>query len=170
MVITWDMKKKKAAFNNVHFDIASVVRNELNGRRRLHDKKEVVRVVNKERTWGSAYMPRPFPAGKWEVTGIHETIDRNFAPVKILTDAHQKVEVWALDKSGGYEKGTGEFVDDWGYYLHFAAASRTTLGCGRVGNDSDKQVRLLAKMIQEAWGNGELVYLDVIGGNDGQAE
>jgi hypothetical protein len=106
-------------------------------------------------------MPRSFPKGVWRVTGVEETAERDFAPVKIRTDARQVVRVWALDARGGYDRATGETAEDEGYCLHWSEYSRTTLGCGRVGADTDEQVRLLARMIREAWAAGDTVTLEV---------
>jgi hypothetical protein len=50
---------------------------------------------------GPAYMPRVFPRGEWRITGVEWTRARDFAPVKIKTDAWQSVRVWALDAKGG---------------------------------------------------------------------
>jgi len=159
--ITWKRDTGTAAAAGVEFVITNDIRNELNGRRRLHDPKEVVRaVVNGQR--GPPYMPRPFPPGAWKITGIEPSADPNYAPIKIKTDTCQPVEVWALDDRGGYDHPTGERVEDGGYWLHWCGISKTTLGCGRVGTDTDEQVRLLASMIGRAWNNGEVVTLEVI--------
>lgn len=161
MNIIWNRDGKKAACGDNEFDIASEVRNELNGRRALHSAGEVVRTITKERTQGEPYMPRPFPKGTWEITGIEITSNPIFAPVKIRTDAHQQVEVWILDAAGGYEKQSGKFIEDYGYHLHWSKDSKTTLGCGRVGRDSYAQALKLAGLIQEAFDKNEKVFLEV---------
>jgi hypothetical protein len=159
--ITWKRDKGTAEAAGVTFVITNDIRNELNGRRRLHDPKEVVRaVVNGQ--WGPSYMPRPFPRGAWEILDIEKSVDPNYAPIKIKTDAHQPVEVWALDDRGGYDHPTGETVEDGGYWLHWCGISKTTLGCGRVGTDTDKQVKLLAGMIRKARTAGDTVTLEVV--------
>jgi hypothetical protein len=67
-----------------------------------------------------------------------------------------------IRREGGYDHPTGEFVEDGGYHLHWAEYSRTTLGCGRVGGDTDEQARLLAGMVQEALDAGDVVTLEVV--------
>jgi hypothetical protein len=117
MKIVWDVEKGIAVFCGKEFIITSDVRNELNGRRRLHDKKEVVNVVTAAGKYGLPYMPRRFPKGQWEITAVEETAKPLFAPFKIKTNAHQIVDTWALDSSGGYDRKTGS-AGDYGYYLH----------------------------------------------------
>jgi hypothetical protein len=160
--IEWNRDAGKALCGGKEFVITSDVRNELNGRRRLHDPDEVKHIVTADGRWGDAYMPRPFPVGQWEVVGIEETSSPEFAPIKIKTNAHQKVERWNLDGRGGYEKASGVFVEDYGYHLHWSEHSKTTLGCGRVGTFHAREVVELAKMIQAAWRKGETVFLEVV--------
>jgi hypothetical protein len=166
MVILWERGKGEAKVYNLGYSgvykITSDVRNELNGRRGLHDPGEVVNIVQANGTWGHAYMPRPFPLGKWKITGIERTSAPVFAPVKIKTNAHQKVELWNLDRGGGYDKPSGIYAEDYGYHLHWSACSGTTLGCGRVGRNSAKEVLALAAVIEEAFKFGEPVVLEVV--------
>ena len=158
--IVWDRDAGVAACDPLQIHIICDVRNELNSRRPLHDPKQVVRSVVNGRE-GPPYMPRPFPKGRWRVTGVEWTNVKDFAPVKIKTDAHQTVSVWVLDAKGGYDHETQQTVEDSGYYLHFCAWSKTTLGCGRVGTDTDAEVRLLARIVEEALRSGEDVWLEV---------
>jgi hypothetical protein len=160
MVMVWEIDNKKAFFCGREFDITCDVRNELNGRRRLHDKKEVVNVVTALGKYGQAYMPRRFPKGRWEITAVEETSAPVFAPFKIKTTAHQVVDTWLLDSGGGYDRKCGK-ADDFGYYLHWCKGSKTTLGCGRVGLDTPYQVVVLAELIRSAWNEGETVFLEV---------
>lgn len=122
-----------------HFYCDCVVRNELNKERKLGDPKEVVYTmqVNKYVT-SKPYMPRRFPKGQWSITGILEKSEeeRYLWPLFISTNARQLVEIWKLDKNGGYEKQTGKYQDDWGYGFHFWSG-RTTIGCGRFGSEGD---------------------------------
>jgi hypothetical protein len=161
MRIVWDVERGEARFCGREFIITCDVRNELNGRRRLHDRKEVVNAVTATGGYGLPYMPRRFPKGLWEITAVEETGKPVFAPLKIKTDARQIVDTWALDSSGGYDRKTGT-ADDYGYCLHWCAGSKTTLGCGRVGGDTAYQVILLAELIRGAWKEGEKVLLEVI--------
>ena len=144
------------------FRITCHVRNEIDGGRRLHDPDDVVNTVREDGTWGAAYMPRPFPKGVWKITGVEKTAVPVFAPVKIKTDAHQRVEVWHLDELGGYKKPSGVFVEDYGYHLHWSEGSRTTLGCGRVGTNTSREVVMLAALVSEALGRGEGAVLEVV--------
>jgi hypothetical protein len=161
MKLIWNRDEGKARINGDAFTITSEVRNELNGRRRLHEKGEVVRTVLNGR-WGNPYMPRPFPRGAWNITDIRMSGDPEFAPLKIITDAFQTVEIWSLDENGGYDKPSGETTRDEGYYLHWSEGSMTTLGCGRVGTDTPEQVERLAGIIRNAWEHNESVTLEVV--------
>jgi hypothetical protein len=160
MKIVWERDKNRADFNAEVLKITCDVRNELNGRRRLHDPKEVRRVVQPDGHWGPPYMPRPFPLGTWRVIAVEDTADKEFAPVKIRTNAHQLVRTWALDAAGGYDHEEDRLVEDAGYHLHFAEFSRTTLGCGRL--ETAGQARSLAAAIRKAMGKGEIVQLEVL--------
>ena len=160
MKLTWHRDKETLEVNGETFVVTNNVRNELNGRRKLHDKKEVVRAIV-DGVYGSPYMPRQFPLGTWKITEIEETTARDFAPIKIKTDARQAIETWALDKSGGYDHPTGQYVIDSGYYLHWSQYSKTTLGCGRVGTDTDTQIRRLASIVGAGLAVGE-VFLEVV--------
>jgi hypothetical protein len=164
MRIVWDRDGGEARFCGKVFVITSDVRNELNGKRRLHDKQEVVNIVTAEGKYGEAYMPRPFPRGVWKITAVEESRNPVFAPYKIKTNAHQTVDVWTLDANGGYDKKSGKSAEDYGYYLHWSEFSRTTLGCGRVGNDTSYQVILLVELIKAAWNEKTAVLLEVVGG------
>jgi len=137
----------------------SVVRNELNSRRKLHDPRDVVRAIVDDK-YSGPYMPRPFPLGMWHIFGYDMTHDVNYAPIKFFTNAHQLVELWDLDDRGGYDKPSGETVDDTSYWLHFARDSKTTLGCGRLG--SAYEARVLQKIVDSAKARGELIELEVV--------
>jgi hypothetical protein len=162
MKIVWDRDLGTAMLDGQQFVITSEVRNELNGRRLRHAPGEVVRTVTNKGTYGDPYMPRPFPEGLWKITGLESTNVAVYAPIKILTNAHQSVQVWALDKDGGYDVPTKNFVEDYGYWLHWSQASRTTLGCGRVGTNTSEQVRELARLVNAALTLGEEVLLSVV--------
>jgi hypothetical protein len=112
---------------------------------------------------GKPYDPRPFPKGIWRITGVSWQQEARFdlatyGPVKILTDAWQMVRVWELDRHGDYLRETDELVRDEGYWLHYSD-SRTTLGCIRL--DAPLDASDLAKLIEEALGQGEAVELEV---------
>jgi hypothetical protein len=163
MKLTWTREKDCLETGGIVFTVTNIVRNEIDPShvRNLHVPSEVRRAVVNG-SWGDPYMPRKFPKGTWQITAVEDTTEADFAPVKIRTNAHQMVETWLLDKGGGYDKPTGLMVNDSGYHLHWCAGSRSTLGCGRVGTDSPKQVLKLAKMIRTAMSAGEVVTLEVI--------
>lgn len=161
MKLIWNRTENDLAAGEAHFVVTNIVRNELNGRRKLHDPRQVVNaVVNGQ--WGPPYMPRQFPIGTWKITAVEDTNDPEFAPIKIRTNASQPVTVWALDKDGGYDHPTDKTVMDSGYHLHYASSSSTTLGCGRVGTNSPDQVRKLAGILRNAIARGESLELEVI--------
>ena len=163
MKLIWNRDKGEARIEGGQvFRITCDVRNELNGRRRLHDRDDVVNTVRENGTWGHAYMPRPFPKGTWNITGVEKTAVPVFAPFKIKTNAHQKVELWNLDGHGGYDRASGVFAEDYGYHLHWSERSLTTLGCGRVGANTSSEVAALAALVSEALGRGEGVVLEVV--------
>lgn len=124
------------AFGEV-YQVTSLVRNELNERRPLHDSRQIVTAVLKDRSAGPPVMPRPFPKGKWFIVGLEMVceIASPFYPVKILTNAHQQLQVWAIDDAGGYDKPLEYTVDDYGYWLHAIPTSKTTQGCGKIGGN-----------------------------------
>lgn len=138
------------------FYVKSIVRNELNGRRALHKRSEVVRTMPEP---GEPYMPRPFPLGTWVVSKPELRSDEYKRPVYIPTNACQEVALWDLDDDGGYDHESIERVVDYGYGLHWSETSSTTLGCGRVA--TRKQVVRLAAIINLALTAGEEVLLEV---------
>lgn len=161
MRLIWNRTENDLAAGEAHFVVTNIVRNELNGRRKLHDPRQVVNAVVNGK-WGPPYMPRQFPLGVWRIVAVEDTKDVEFAPIKIRTDAKQPVFVWALDKDGGYDHATDKTVMDSGYHLHYAAGSSTTLGCGRVGTNSPDQVLKLAGILRNAIARGESLELEVI--------
>jgi hypothetical protein len=140
-----------------NFNISNNVRTLRDGTRGSH---EVIRSIPDD----FPYDPRPFPAGIWKITGLdwHKPggfDPRTYGPVKIKTDAWQKVKVWELDDENDYFRETDREVIDTAYWLHYSAFS-TTLGCIRIsGVDS---AGTLAKIIEAALNNGEIVDLEVI--------
>ena len=118
---------------------SSIVRNELNHRRRLHDKKQVIHAITYNRYNEPPVMPRPFPTGTWEVQRPVKVLpDDNewLHPYYIPTNAVQRLDIWRLDRADGYDVPTGAHVVDKGYGIHFSE-SITTLGCIRIHNRDD---------------------------------
>ena len=136
MIARWARNRGVLRIGELFVTCRSDVRNYANGRRKLHDPSEVVRAIVNG-AYSGPYMPSPFPAGTWKIIGTEKSKKIEFAPVKILTNAHQPVRLWALDNDGGYDHATEEWVDDSGYWLHFSRDSKTTLGCGRIGSASE---------------------------------
>lgn len=128
----------EVSYNETVRDIMAdcVVRNELNGRRHLHDASQVVRAMCEDPYNKPPVMPRTFPNGTWEVSKPRSRTNPYLAPYYIPTDAEQYLDVWALDEEGGYDHATPDRVLDIGYGVHFST-SRTTVGCIRVYEESD---------------------------------
>jgi hypothetical protein len=106
----------------------------------------------------------PFPKGLWGVAGVEWQKEKGFdpktyGPVKIRTDAWQRVNVWALDKDGDYFRETDRQVKDSGYLLHYSN-SGTTLGCIRLASPADAET--IARAIQRVMEQGEPVQLEVV--------
>jgi hypothetical protein len=140
-------------------EASSKVRNELNGERKLHDRREVVHAITRNRYDSFPVMPRPFPQGEWEVFWPEERPNVKYLePFYIPTDAIQELEVWSLDDKLGYNHPTGTFVDDLGYGLHYSP-SETTLGCIRIHTEED--LRELVDMIRWSIKEDEQVFLNV---------
>jgi|GEM_PF-3415166 hypothetical protein len=132
----------------------SRVRNELNGTRSMKDPADVEYSENADGSRGKPVMPRPFPIGSWTITGIDDSSSEYWLkPFKLVTDAHQTLEVWALKPDGSYdgkafemvddgEGGqkkvlTGETIEDYGYRSHYANGSTHTDGCIGQENEPD---------------------------------
>jgi hypothetical protein len=131
------------------------VRTELNGRRA---KDEVVYTIPKK-GMPKPYYPRQFASGIFEITGIEETNDPTYAPIKIKTTATRKVFTWDLDTKGNYWEPTGLTQEDTAYWIHYTDSS-TTLGCIRIG--SAKDIRHLANIIRPTLAYGDTLYLEVL--------
>jgi len=116
----------------------SIVRNELNGERpdpsRLPD---IFYSQNADGSQGKPTMPRPFPIGSWLVPGSARTDEQWLKPVKLITNAHQRLDVWKLKNDGTYDCQSGETIEDYGYRVHFANGSHHTDGCIGLVNLDD---------------------------------
>ncbi len=142
------------------FPASCVVRNEVNGWRELHNKKEV--------RWSKPfhaddismpYMPRAMPKGIWDIERPVKTSLRVFAPYYIPTDAVQWIRIWELDEHGGYDYETREQQLDFRYGIHYSVLSNTTLGCIRVG--SYKDAERIAILVTEQLDKGLSITLEV---------
>jgi len=128
-----DREVLECMYNGAMRDVKAdcVVRNELNGRRPLHDPTQVVYAMTADPYGRFPVMPRTFPEGSWSLYTPRMREDRYLAPYFIPTDAEQWLPVWELDDDGGYDHVTDEYVLDLGYGIHFSS-SNTTVGCIRV--------------------------------------
>ena len=124
----------------------SIVRNEQNGRRHLHDPSQVVYAMTNDPYHKYPVMPRTFPAGSWRAYKPRARSNPYLAPFYIPTDAEQYLPIWVLDEAGGYDHATSEHVLDLGYGIHFST-SRTTVGCIRIYEEHE--LRWLAHTISQ---------------------
>jgi len=135
-----------------------VVRNEVNGWRRLHKSDDVIYAMTHDPYHKYAVMPREFPKGEWKISEPLARTSRYLAPFYIPTNAEQYLEVWELDQDGGYAKATGKKVLDIGYGIHFSV-SHTTVGCVRTYGESD--LLWLVHQVNERLVTGHEVTLSV---------
>ena len=134
-----DHKILECSLSNVIKDIPAdcVVRNELNGRRPLHDPTQIIYAITHDPKHKYPVMPRTFPRGTWGVfKPLPRPDDEYLSPFFIPTEAEQYLNVWELDEEGGYDHVTDERVLDLGYGVHFST-SRTTVGCIRIYSEED---------------------------------
>lgn len=132
----------------------SKTRNELNGLRPNEDRvksgnPDVFFITRQDGSKGPASMPRPFPAGRWTITGINAHPDKEhdgyLYPFFIATDAHQPLEIWETDGNGNYLRNTHILEEDYAYGAHFSTSDWTT-GCIRVATEAD--IRWLVKNVK----------------------
>jgi hypothetical protein len=143
-----------------------LVRNEQNGERKP------AQVIYTSHTTapgmpGVAYMPRPFPPGKWRVTDVLRMGDDTaFWPYFIATDAHQLLHVWDLDEKGNYLRESPTTFDGRAYGSHHAryfngyafVASRTTWGCINQLDPADS-VELAHRILDKLKKRDEVFFL-----------
>lgn len=145
-----------------------IVRNDLNGWRKPNQVlRELDGHVKTDGT-GTPYQPRQFPAGRWEITEVvWMPVDSLYWPVFIRTNAHQRLQYWALDEKGNYDHPTGKSFRGTGYALHYARVksesgpvpSQTTLGCLNIPAPND--VEWIGEQLAEAMGQRVRVYVNV---------
>lgn len=131
--------------------ISSRVRNEENKLRSLNEKP-VLSIPNEK-----PVMPRPFPAGKWEVYRPQARNTRELAPFFIPTNAYRRLPVWTV-VDGHYGEATSEITIDRGYGIHFSEYLNT-IGCIKVHEKSE--LLWLVEQITDILDKGEKVYLEV---------
>jgi hypothetical protein len=131
----------------------SEVRNELNGQRPdLSRLPDVETGCNQDRSPGPVVMPRVFPLGTFNVLGVEATDNQWMEPFKIITDAHQPVPIYTTKPDGTYGEPTGEWFDDWCYWVHFANGSGHTDGCTGIVQKPD--LLDLAQAVKNALDSG----------------
>ena len=97
---------------------------------------------------GYYYYPKQFPTGSWELGKSCKSNDNYIGPLKIPTNAYQKVTTYKKESETSYSvSGT---VNDSGYLIHSGAGS-TTWGCIKM---SDGDVALVAKSVDSAINSG----------------
>jgi hypothetical protein len=161
MKIVADLTKDKLIVGSSSFGISCKVRT-------LQDKTRKKDEVVLSIPGRFPYDPRPFPAGICQIIGVewqklNEKGIPNFdaavyGPVKIRTNASQKVSIWTLDMDGDYLQETQEQVEDYGYLLHYSESS-TTLGCIRLR--SPEEAKVLGRLIENIL-KSEPVELEVV--------
>jgi hypothetical protein len=155
LVIQFFHNENKLVINDKTYKATCNVRNEINGKRK---KNQVVKTYPSSNQLRQPYYPRPFPTGTWEIKRPIFTDDIEYAPVKIPTDAYQRVLTWTTDNNG-YKERSGEHQTDSFYHLHYAQNSITTLGCIRL--DSSKDAVEIANEIKKQKDSGVKVWLEV---------
>lgn len=148
MIAEVNLKLKTLKINDETFFVSCIVRNEVNGWR---TPSQVIRSIPDNKP----VYPRPFPKGTWKIYGVEYTDDKEYAPVKIKTDAFHMLPVWELDSEGNYNTKTKEYTRDEAYWLHYSEGSTTTLGCIRL--DSPHDAIMFANIVER-----ELKYVDYI--------
>ena len=97
---------------------------------------------------GYYYYPKQFPTGSWELGKSCKSNDNYIGPLKIPTNAYQKVTTYKKESETSYSvSGT---VNDSGYLIHSGVGS-TTWGCIKM---SDGDVALVAKSVDSAINSG----------------
>jgi len=159
MKLIADLSKGTLSVNGKSYLISNNIRTLKNGKRK---RCEVVYTITYPNSM--PYDPQPFPKGIWSITGVEWQKDKGFdefvyGTVKIRTDACQYVKVWELDGDGDYLKERTMEVNDTGYLLHYSE-SPTTLGCIKIENQDSAES--IARQIEEVFGRGEKVELEVV--------
>jgi len=156
IIFTW--KELIVMNGNLEIDRFSAncnIRNELNGRRKKDEIVYTIPIAGHPKP----YYPRQFPSGIFDISEVQYTNDSEYAPVKIKTNALREVFTWDLTRDGMYWMPTGNTQIDSAYWLHFTK-SRTTLGCIRIGSESDAMN--LALIVKNELDKDKSVLLEVL--------
>lgn len=173
IILVWREYKILTAFGR-EISVTCLVRNELGKGDMLRKPDEVVFTMGSKGE-ELPYMPRQFPKGCWDITGVVQvkkpvSIGQNAdgGPIyyikgwKIYTNAHQKARVWTThpgEKGPIYDSPSAQYVEDTGFLFH-GSDSITTVGCGRVVDD--KSLEFLALSIIDHRASGDTFQLEVI--------
>ena len=164
-MISWSIGSGNLLFLDKSMAVSSHVRNEINGLRPKIGARDVVYAEKKDGSRGVPYMPRIFPIGSWNILGIVDhltTADQETGylyPHFIRTDAWQMIDEWEIDHQGYYLRPTGRQVADYGYGLHWAEKSSTTLGCGRI--DTKDHLLFIVEELRELFKHSKTIPFQV---------
>lgn len=152
IVMEADLKKGVlTAFDNA-LEISCIVRNEINGWRKLD---QIVRSIPDNRP----IQPRTFPKGLWTLGKPEPKSDPYMAPYFIPTDAWQYMPIWELDGDGHYKKATTKMTKDRGYGLHYSE-SGSTQGCIKIVTVTD--LIWLVNTVVTHQAQGDVIKLEVV--------
>ena len=123
-----------------YMDVHCEVRNDMQGWR----KDKVVHAITEDnKATDIPVRPMPFPIGHWNVIDMVKRTQPDRAPIMIVTNAHQLLDIWELDDEGNYLRKTGKQIMDWQYNIHCSCFT-TSLGC-LVAGDLQQLKRLGAQ-------------------------
>lgn len=151
-MITADLSKGLLHVLSTSISIACIVRNELNGWRKLD---QIVYSIPDNKP----IQPRQFPKGIWAVGRPDPREDSYLAPFFIPTSAWQYLPIWELDEHHYYKKATSKLTKDKGYGLHFST-STSTQGCIKI-LDKDDLLWLVTKL-KNLQSQGDVFMLEVV--------
>jgi len=139
-IITISADRKTVNFTGTDFPGSCIIRT-----RRLHTPSDVFYSTNADGSKGQPAMPNQFPRGTWNVIRTHrpDNPDGDLGPIVVNSDAHQPLEIWALDAGGGYDHPTGKYVEDYGYEIHYdglASDGGYSVGCQHITSKDDMLV------------------------------
>lgn len=155
MEIVFKRSKEQMIYNGKTIWAWNRVRNLENG---LRGRTEVVFTEPfDQKEDAKPYSPQLFPVGRWQVyRPKSKPDDKYLAPFFIPTSATRIVPTWKVN-SGHYIEQSGTQLDS-DYGIHFSTSS-TTLGCIRIGQESD--LLDLVNAIRTVLDKGDSVWISV---------
>ena len=136
----------------------------------------VLRTINADGSPGEPYIPRGFPPGSFDITGVYDRDRPIVGQQFIATSARQKVQVYEQDEAGEWqprvdENGNLVQLYDHGYGIHGGGYTRNrergidpmtnnnpndnTLGCGRQSTRDNRWLADLSRGVLEDGGSIE---------------